>query len=340
MIDWSESYVLVTGGAGFIGGLVVEHLLKRGAIVDVIDDMSVGSLSTVPSGVRKVYTAEVNEESIKELNTDYDMVFHFAAPCTVLMFDDDPIKLYMNAITSAYYIRKFCSDSKIPYLVYASSATYYGNKAGRWHENEPLKRNLTFMENMKPTPANIYGATKTAEEDLDTLFSNVRTCALRMFPAYGPREYLKGDVASIQYKMLESIINDEPVEIWGDGDQLRDYIYQEDLAYVIITLAERLKTGAFNIGTGLEHSHNDLWMMSNKICKELEYIDKYKEPKYVENPYEDSYLRSLRSDISKLEREIGTIPFTPMHIGIKKTADAIYEKGILENRLGSLGYLE
>lgn len=321
-MNWKDMLVLVTGGAGFLGGALVEDLIRQGAEVDVIDNFSVGSRESVPKGVVFTYEGDVCEEELNHVDDQYDMVFHFAAPCTVLLFDKEPLKLYMNAIESSYSIRKFCTDKDIPYLVYASSATYYGRTTNQWNKN--AKEKLQYQEDMPPRPANIYGCTKTAEENFDTLFPKVKCLGLRYFPVYGPREWLKGGVDSVPYKFAKQIMIDEQPEIWGDGCQSRDYIYIDDSTYCTRTLAERNTTGYYNIGTGKVSSLNDLMFYINSI------LDTNVKANYVPNPYKDSYLSTLRSDPSKLLEVIGKYKFIPIRAGLKLMIDEMLHYGDTE----------
>lgn len=308
-MKWKDMLVLVTGGAGFLGGHLAEDLIRQGAEVDIIDNFSVGNYESVPDRVSNVYEGNVCEKELSRLKELYDMVFHFAAPCTILLFDKEPLKMYMNAIEASYSIRKFCTDTEVPYMAYASSATYYGRTTNRW--TPKLKEKLDYQENMPPSPANIYGCTKCAEENFDTLFPKVYYLGLRYFPVYGPREWLKGGVDSVVYKFAKNIISGEQPEIWGDGDQSRDYIYIDDATYCTRTLAERNATGYYNIGTGKEtHMKTLVYYINDILGTDIK-------PKFVPNPFEDTYLRSLKSDPSKLLEVIGKYDFISMRDGLE-----------------------
>lgn len=331
-----DKEVLVTGGLGFLGGAIAQDLIDNGATVSIIDDMSVGRLEGAPESyhlVKKRVTAKSLEEEFSDKN--FDTIYHFAAPCTVLLFDKDPMALYSNAIEAAYGIRKYASDHNVPYVVYASSATYYGKRAGEWFLTSRGKLELPvdqrgsitwdshwgYQENMPPTPANIYGATKTAEEDLDTVFPGPNYLGLRIFPVYGPREWVKGGVSSIPYKIASAMLDNTDLGIWGDGTQKRDYIYIDDFVEVVGRLTDRKATGRINIGSGIETSHNSIMTYVWDVMQErgMDHLDW--EPTYVKNPYADSYLLSLKSSNKLLIQLIGSYDFTPMNEGIKKMMD-------------------
>lgn len=333
-MNWKRERVLVTGGCGFLGGAMVEDLIRQGAEVDVIDNLSVGSIDSIPDGVYNFVKGDVNENNLNKFVDRFDMVFHYAAPCTVLLFDKDPMKMYMDALSSAYNIRKFCTKKEIRYMAYASSATYYGKTSHKWQRMKPTTNyqsmtggpwmgDITFntslrpttrysyQEDMPPRPANIYGCTKTAEENLDTLFPNVTYLGLRYFPVYGAREWMKGGVSSVPYKFSEQILNGISPEIWGDGTQNRDYIYVDDATYCARTLVERGATGYYNIGTG------DVTTMYDVVRIINECLGTNVEAKFVENPYKSSYLHSLKSDPTKMLDVIGQYKFIKIEKGIE-----------------------
>lgn len=296
--------ILVTGGAGFLAGAIAEDLVERGHTVDVIDDLSVGKRSTVPTGVNTVINGRVNEENLSSLSAKYDLVFHFAAPCTVIQFKDNPIEALSKANEAAYYIRKFCKDGGTPYLVYSSSATWYGSTAADWVPGQG-----GFQEELPARPDNIYGVSKVAEEAMDSLFPEVKTLALRLAPAYGARERVKGAYSSVPYQFLTGMLKGEAPEIWGDGNQRRDYIYQRDFVNCVRKLVEAGASGAFGLGTGSSVTINELVVTVNTL------LGTEIKPIYVEIPgYK--YTKALYLDPAKLLSVIGDYRFATIQDGL------------------------
>jgi len=297
--------VLVTGGAGFLGGSMVESLIRQGTTVDVIDDFSIGRRNTVPNGVSDIINGRVNKENLEPLiGRRYNVAFHYAAPCTVLQFKEQPIETLKKAAEAAYNVRLFCRDAGVPYLVYASSATWYGSTTESWTSHSDK-----YQEELPPRPDNIYAVSKVMEEAMDTLFPEVKTLALRLFPVYGARERVKGGVASVPYKFLTDMLWNKPPEIWGDGNQKRDYIYIHDAAYCTRTLVERGATGPFSLGTGECVTTNELVSAINTL------VGKDIKPTYV-HPPGYKYTATLHSDPSKLLTVIGRYEFTNIVDGL------------------------
>ncbi len=312
-MNWKNKRVLITGGAGFIGGEMVKDLIDLNTTVDILDNFSVGKHESVPEGVECLWEGDVDIKTLRSIppwiTKEYDYVFHFGAPCTILLFGKDPTSLFNNALKGAYWIREYCKEHDIP-LIYASSATYYG-KYSTIYWNDDMKKRFKYQEDMPMTPANIYGLTKCTEENLDSIYQGVSSLGLRIFPSYGEREWLKGDVASTVYKFVVAMSKREEPELWGDGCQMRDFIYIDDLIYCIRTLVERGATGHYNIGTGEEYTYNDVIHIINDIMG-TDII-----PKYVPNPYPENYVYRLRADPKKLMDKIGDIEFSPLEWGIE-----------------------
>ena len=292
IFKWKEKRALVTGGLGFIGGSIVESLLDHGSQVDIVDNCSVGKITEAPEGIRNLIIRDLSDVSTFDiLPSDYDIVFHFGAPCSIRLFEQDPLAYYQNAFNGSYLIRKFCSDKKIPYLVSASSATVYGKLGNKYD---------SLDESLPLSPVNIYGLSKCSDELLDSQFPDVKILNARIFVAYGAREYLKKELASTAYTFALNMIRDEEPELWGDGFQDRDFIYIDDLVNLILKASELQLEGSYNFGTGRPTMYIDLIEeYLNKI------LGKDIEPVKQKNPYGNFYVNSLLANMQKLSKHLG-----------------------------------
>ena len=271
----SESSVLVTGGAGFIGSHLVEELIARGREVTVLDNLSSGRIENLlTSNKVKFVQGDVRDLSlVEELVKHSNVVFHLAEfiPNTdqygighitkysmsePLLDFDNSARGSLNVLESA---RK--GDAKV---VFASTAAVYG---------EPLQRPIN--ENAPTNPVSPYGASKLCGEVYANLYNRIyglKTVVARLFNVYGPRQrkYVMYDVLEKLRKYPSKLI------IAGSGKQERDFIYVGDTVKALIHLgANDTACGqTFNIGTGKGTSILELVTLITRTLKlypEIEY---------------------------------------------------------------------
>jgi len=244
-MDFSNSKVLVTGGAGFIGANLANRLLKEGATVTIFDDFSVGTrrnLKDIANQVTVVKGDVRDFEMAKKVILGQDFVFHMAANASVPISSENPkYDFEVNAMGTLNVLEALRGlGSSIP-LVFASSAAVYGGHGlAPSSEENPLK------------PLSPYGASKLAAEAMCQAFYRtygLPTICLRFCNVYGPlqRKYVMFDV------MEKLRRQEDKLEILGTGNQVRDFIYVSDVIDACLMLA---KTPAafgkvYNVGTGV-----------------------------------------------------------------------------------------
>jgi len=300
--------VLVTGAGGFIGSHLIEKLHAQGAYVIALDDLSVGKLENLEANfdcfLEKDLAVPENVENLPKV----DYVYHFAAPCSIIMFKRDNTNQLINSTLNGFYnILNYCKKNNVKKLIWASSATYYGNSKGK------------LTEDRMPNPANVYGYTKVASEHLMNLFKDVNHVGLRIFPAYGGKEEHKGTFASVPYLFLKDMLQGITPVIWGDGTQARDFIYISDLVDLIVKAGHKDTSPYLNLGTGQKMQFNTLVKEINRV------IGTNIAPKYMPNPYANSYLHSFVADTTLMKKELG-IANTSIKEGLQLTAEWIKRK--------------
>jgi UDP-glucose 4-epimerase len=304
-MKWSRKSVLITGGAGFIGSHLVKSLYEKGAEIIVVDDLSTGKEDKIIPYSHLFIKGDVCEKNIyKELEKrDVDYIFHFAAPSSVILFNEDPEACIYKTIFGFRNIVEFAKKISVNKLIYASSGSVYGNT--------PLPQS----ENMQPKPTNLYGVSKLMCEHLARLYSDqIPSVGLRIFAGYGPGEEAKGRIASVITLFLRAILNDERPVIYGDGQQSRDFIYIHDIVEATLKVAETNFVGVINVGSGKSYTFNEVVKLINEL------LGKNIKPIYVDRP--KRYLERTLASRKRQDKIIGIKPMT-LEVGLRKYLEEI-----------------
>jgi UDP-glucose 4-epimerase len=251
--------VLVTGGAGFIGGHIAEAYLARGDRVWVVDDLSTGKRANVPAGAQLV-EADIADAAVADLFREvggFDTVNHHAAQIDVRRSVADPrldarinIDGLLNLLESARAYR----TRRVVFV--SSGGVVYG---------EPERR--PTPETAPKAPLSPYGVTKLSAEYYLLYYARIHgleAVALRYANVYGPRQDPHGE-AGVVAIFSKRLLAGEPITIYGDGEQTRDYVFVGDVVRANMLLtdapldsADGIDARAYNIGTGVETSVNAL----------------------------------------------------------------------------------
>lgn len=267
---------LVTGSAGFIGSHLVLHLLSLGHTVIGIDNMSGGFAENIT--VAKESDNAENYTFIKIDITDYDSlndimkgidyVLHQAAWGSVPRSLAEPESYNLNNINGTFNVLKAARDNKVKRVVFASSSSVYGDTL-----------ELPKHEGMLPRPLSPYALSKLTGEHYCKIFSlqyGLETVSLRYFNIFGPRQNPKSQYAAVIPKFLNKIYNSESPEIYGDGDQSRDFTFITNVinANFNACFSKDVVFGdAYNIGCGDRISINKLTNeMKKLLSKQVETI--------------------------------------------------------------------
>lgn len=247
---------LVTGGAGFIGSNLVGGLLERGLRVRVLDDLSTGRESNLDD-VRE--DVDLREGDVRDLETvrraceGAGLVFHEAAIPSVFRSVKDPLATNEANVTGTLNVLVAARDTGARRVVFASSSAVYGEQ-----------EELPVHEGMVPRPISPYGVSKLAgERYLHAFYASygLPTVALRYFNVYGPRQDPNTEYAAVVPRFVAATLDGRAATIFGDGDQVRDFIYVSDVVRANLIAAEAPEEawgGAFNIAVGEARSVNEL----------------------------------------------------------------------------------
>lgn len=282
-VDRKIMRALVTGSDGFIGQNLVKRLRKMGIEVVCIDKHP-----------KKLCTTKLDvatKDFIKYLtlqNVEFDYIFHFGSPCSVIQFNQDPTYCVENTLTGFRNILEIAERWNAK-LIYPSSGNVYGAHKGLHHEL------------LQPNPVNLYGVCKYQCEQIAEK-SDVVTIGLRIYAGYGHGEEIKGNIASIIYLFLHDMMKGVSPVIWGNGTQTRDFIHIDDIVNGIVKSMRIKRTSIINVATGRSHSYNEVIDIINKIL-DMDIL-----PVYKSKP--ENYVDKTRADISLMRKNLGLVPLT------------------------------
>jgi nucleoside-diphosphate-sugar epimerase len=301
---------LVTGGAGFIGSNVVDELLRRGHSVVVLDDLSTGNEENL-AGVRPRIDFRIGTitdlATVQSACVGVDYIVHLAALTSVPKSVKDPLETNRINIDGTLNVLVAARDAKVRRFVYAASSSAYGETP-----------TLPKTESMQPQPISPYGVTKFVGELYAQAFGRVyglENAAVRYFNVFGPRQDPTSQYSGVLSRFMLAAIKGEPLVIYGDGEQSRDFTYIDNI--VDETLRACDATGAsgmvFNGGTGAR-------ITLNEVAKLLEKLASKKLQLQYEPPRNGDILHS-QADVSLARKVLSYEPRVMFEEGLKRTWD-------------------
>lgn len=307
--------VLVTGGAGFIGSHVADAYLARGAEVWIVDDLSSGRRSNIPAGAKFV-ELDIGDPRLDDLFREaggFDLVNHHAAQIDVRRSVADPrydARINVDGLLNVLECARRHGTERIIFV--SSGGVVYG---------EPEQR--PTPETAPKLPQSPYGVTKLSAEYYLAYYHQVHGleyAALRYANVYGPRQDPHGE-AGVVAIFSTRLLDGEPLTVFGDGKQTRDYVYVGDVVAANMVVTDHvfgrlngIDDRAFNVGTGKETSVNELARtLMEGVGREVEV--RYAPPRAGE-------LRHSCLDASRL-RALGWAPATDLRAGLAATYEYI-----------------
>ncbi|ERH03060.1 MAG: nucleoside-diphosphate-sugar epimerase, partial [Halonotius sp. J07HN6] len=294
-----DQRVLVTGGAGFIGSNLANHLAEDNDVI-AVDDTYLGTPENLDDTVEFVEASVLDDD----LPADVDVLFHLAALSSRNMHEENPqrgcrvnVEGFVNTVEQA-------KEQGCETVVYASTSSIYGSRT------EPSS------ESMEVKSQTAYEASKLARERYAEYYAHhhdMNMAGLRFFSVYqgfGGNEEHKGEYANTVAQFADAIASGEAPELFGDGSQTRDFTHVRDVARACELAADHELTGVYNVGTEDPYSFNEMVEMINDA------LGTDIDPEYIECPF-DGYVHDTCADISKFHEATGWEPEIDFEEGIE-----------------------
>ena len=297
--------VLVTGGAGFIGSHVNKLLLDQGHQVTVLDNLSHGHQEVVDKRATFIIADLLDQKKLEEILPGHEAVIHMASFIEVGESVKRPVEFVENNILGTAKLLEAMKNTNVKKIVFSSSACVYGT---------PTKLPIT-EEDPLGIQENPYGVTKIAMEQFCELYHNLHgfdVIILRYFNPYGPGELHNPETHAIP-NFIKAVLKKKPIPLFWKGEQVRDFIYIEDLANAHILPLNQTGLHIYNVGTQTGTKVIDC---VNQIFKIIGF----------RVPIEDKGERkgdvpSLVASSEKIKKELGWSAKTDLREGLQKTID-------------------
>jgi UDP-glucose 4-epimerase len=304
----SDAPVLITGGAGFIGSHLVDALLAKGYAVRVLDDLSTGKRSNLPLGNPRVELIEgdvADAASVARAALGCQSVVHLAAVASVQASVDDPVKTHQSNFIGTLNVCEAMRQAGIKRVIFASSAAIYGNNG----EGDSIS------EGTPKAPLTPYASDKLAGEyylDFYRRQHGLEPVVFRFFNIFGPRQDPSSPYSGVISIFAERAEKGLPINVFGDGEQTRDFFYVGDLAGILVQALEQpvVQEGAINVGLNATTSLNQLLAALSEVVGDL--------PEVTYLPARSGDIRHSRADNQRLVERFDMPEPTPLRVGLAK----------------------
>lgn len=297
--------VLVTGGAGFIGSHVNKFLLNQGHQVTVIDDLSKGNKDFLNPEIKFHQISLDNQKELEEILPRHDAVIHMASFIEVGESVKKPVEFAQNNIIGTVKLLEAMKETGIKKIVFSSSACVYGKP-----QRLPITEDDQLGEQENP-----YGITKVTMENFCKLYHQLfgfDVTILRYFNPYGPGELHQPETHAIP-NFIKATLSKEPIPLYWKGEQIRDFIFIDDLAEAHVLALKLSGLHIYNVGT-------------NVGIKVIDVVKKIFDIAGIETPIDDKGERkgdvpSLVASAEKIKNELGWSAKVNLDDGLKKTIE-------------------
>jgi nucleoside-diphosphate-sugar epimerase len=307
-----DKKIVVTGGAGFIGSHIVDALLKEGANVVVIDNLSTGRRENIEHNLEKIKFFEtdiVDTGALTEIFQGASAVVHQAAMVSVPRSIEAPMESHNTNSTGTLSVFTAAKNAGVERVVFATSSSVYGNSP-----------TLPKVETMAPNPLSPYAVQKLTGELYSKVFNNLfglKTIGLRYFNVFGPRQNPNSAYAAVIPRFINLIKQGQIPQINGDGEHTRDFTFVENVVNANL-LALKTNKGfgeIYNTAANVQISLNTL------VKKINEFLGTSIPPQYL--PPRAGDIKDSFADINKAKEILGYEVKVDFEEGLKRTIESL-----------------
>jgi len=280
--------ILITGGVGFIGSHIADTLMDNNN-VRIVDNFSTGNIKNLKNPEHEnlqIINADICNTNLDELTSGIDYIFHLAAMASVPLSVENPIECNEVNLNATVKLLKSAVNNDVEKIVFSSSSAVYGE-----NKNMPLKETET------PMPTSPYAASKAGcELYLKSFYESygLNYTALRYFNVFGPKQDKNSQYAAVIPNFISAILEEKQAEIYGDGEQTRDFVYVGDIVKANIAACKSEYNGIVNVASGEKLTINKLYeIVKDTLGSDLE-------PKYL--PERPGDIKHSLADVSNMEK--------------------------------------
>ncbi len=296
---------IITGGAGFIGSNLADHLIRIGHKVIVLDNFVSGKKSNLSHHKKKnlkIFKIDISKnKNLDQYFKGADYVFHLAGLAEIIPSIKNPRKYFINNAIGTLKVVQAAKKAKIKKLIYAASSSCYGNT-----------KSFPTSEKEKIDLKHPYAATKFIGEEIVMSYAlsfGMPNISLRFFNVYGPRLNTSGQYSAVIGNFLKQTKNKKPLTVVGDGKQTRDFIHVDDLSEAFIKIIKsKLVNKIYNLRSGKKTSINSIAKLFGG------------KKKYV--PLRPGEPKHSLANISKIKKDINWRPKISIKEGISNLKKA------------------
>ena len=305
------SKVLVTGGAGFIGSNLAQELIRQGARVNILDNLTTGfreNLEEIEGDFDFIEGDLNDDDALKKAVAGAEIIFHEAALPSVPRSVENPAETHEACANGTFNLLLKAKDHGVRRIIYAASSSAYGD--------QPV---LPKVETMSPDPLSPYAAAKLMSEYYCRVFYKVyglETFSLRYFNVFGPRQNPSSMYSGVISRFIDALMKDESPVIFGDGEQSRDFTYVANVVDANIKAAQTSKGigEVINTANGERITLNDLLEVLKGITGRAGIKPEYREDRRGD-------VKHSQADNTRAREWLGYEKLVGLEEGLKKTID-------------------